>query len=125
VPRRRTRLLPEKEIISDLEIIFMDTITPSSGNVFADVGLPDAVELKAKVKLAFALNNALAERSLRQIEVAEILGCTQPEVSALANYKLAGFSMARLLEFLTDLDRDVEISIRKTDHHGQIVIQAA
>jgi hypothetical protein len=39
-------------------------------------------------------------------------------VSALANYKLAGFSMARLLEFLTDLDRDVEISILKTDHHG-------
>jgi len=49
---------------------------------------------------------------------AELLGCTQAEVSALANYKLAGFSMARLLEFLTDLDRDVEISILKTDHHG-------
>lgn len=101
----------------------MDTITPSSGNVFADLGLSDAVEKKAKAKLTVALNKALAERSLRQVDAAQLLGCTQAEVSALANYKLAGFSMARLLEFLTDLDRDVEISIRKTDHHGNIVIR--
>jgi predicted XRE-type DNA-binding protein len=101
----------------------MDTITPSSGNVFADLGLSDAVEKKAKVKLTVALNKALAERSLRQVDAAQLLGCTQAEVSALANYKLAGFSMARLLEFLTDLDRDVEISIRKTNHHGHIVIR--
>jgi predicted XRE-type DNA-binding protein len=94
---------------------------PSSGNVFADLGLSDAVEKKAKVKLTVALNKALAERSLRQVDAAQLLGCTQAEVSALANYKLAGFSMARLLEFLTD--RDVEISIRKTDHHGNIVIR--
>ena len=94
-----------------------------ANNVFEDLGLSDAVEKKAKVKLTVALNKALAERTLRQVDAAELLGCTQAEVSALANYKLAGFSMARLLEFLTDLDRDVEISIRKTDHHGHIVIR--
>jgi hypothetical protein len=48
------------------------------------------------------------------------LNCTQPEVSALVNYKLSGFSLARLMEFLTDLDRDVEIGIRKTTGHGHI-----
>jgi len=117
------RRLPEKAIIKCGGNIIMDTITPSSGNVFADVGLPDAVEKRAKVKLAVAVNNALAEKPLRQVEVAELLGCTQPEVSALANYKLAGFSMARLLEFLTNLNRDVEISIRKTDHRGEIHIR--
>jgi predicted XRE-type DNA-binding protein len=101
----------------------MDIITPSTGNVFADLGLPDAAEKKAKTKLAVALNNALAERKLRQREAAALLGCTQPEISALANYKLSGFSMGRLMEFLTNLDHDVEISIRKTNHHGNIRVR--
>ena len=101
----------------------MDTIIPSSGNVFTDLGLPDAAEKKAKVKLAVALNGALTEKKLRQREAADLLGCTQPEVSALANYKLSGFSMGRLMEFLTNLDRDVEIGIRKTDRHGNIHVR--
>jgi predicted XRE-type DNA-binding protein len=98
-------------------------ITRSKGNVFEDLGLPEAAEKKAKVKLTVALNEAIAEKRLRQHDVANILNCTQPEVSALANYKLAGFSLARLMEFLTDLDRDVEISIRKTNGHGHIVVR--
>ncbi len=98
----------------------MDRIIPGSGNVFADLGLPDASEKKAKVKLTAALNNALAEKKIRQREAAESLGCTQPEISALANYKLSGFSMGRLMEFLTSLDRDVDISVRKIDRHGSI-----
>jgi predicted XRE-type DNA-binding protein len=101
----------------------MDTITPSSGNVFTDLGRPDAAEKKTKVKLAVALNNALAERNLLQRDAADLLGCTQPEVSALANYRLAGFSLARLMEFLTELGRDVEIGIRKTSGHGHISVR--
>lgn len=101
----------------------MDTVVPSSGNVFTDLDLPDAAEKKAKVKLAVALNDALAEKKIRQREAASLLGCTQPEVSALANYRLSGFSMGRLMEFLTNLDRDVEISIRKTNRHGSIRVR--
>jgi predicted XRE-type DNA-binding protein len=101
----------------------MDAIIPGSGNVFTDLGLPDAAEKKAKVRLAVALNAALAARNIRQRDAAERLGCTQPEVSALANYKLSGFSMGRLMGFLTNLDCDVEISIRQTDRHGDIHVR--
>jgi|GEM_PF-451438 len=101
----------------------MDRIIPGSGNVFEDLGLPDAAEKKAKVKLTVAFNNALAEKKIRQREAAELLGCTQPEISALANYKLSGFSMGRLMEFLTSLDRDIDITIRKIDRHGSIRVR--
>jgi predicted XRE-type DNA-binding protein len=55
----------------------------------------------------------LARRRLTQAAAAEKLGINQPKVSALANYKLDGFSVERLMTFLTALDQDVEIVIRK------------
>ena len=87
-------------------------ITPSSGNVFADLGLTDAEERQTKVRLALAINRILDQRHLRQAEAARELGINQPKISALTNYRLAGFSVERLLSFLTALDRDVEIVIR-------------
>jgi predicted XRE-type DNA-binding protein len=101
----------------------MDTITPSSGNVFADLGLSDAVVEQAKVGLAVAINDAIAERGLRQREAADLLNCAQPQVSLLANYRLSVFSLARLLKFLTYLDRDVEIGISKTTGRGNVRVQ--
>jgi predicted XRE-type DNA-binding protein len=98
-------------------------ITISSGNVFQDLGRPDAAEKKAKVKLAVAINDAIAERDLKQRDAAALLHCVQPEVSALANLRLGGFSLGRLMEFLTALDRDVEIGIRKTKGHGTIHVR--
>jgi predicted XRE-type DNA-binding protein len=98
-------------------------ITESSGNVFADLGLPDAADQKLKVRLAVAVNDALKERRLTQKEAADLFGCSQPEISALANYKLRGFSIGRLLEFLTALDRDIEIGIRKTQGPGHIDVR--
>ena len=95
----------------------------SSGNVFQDLGLPDAAEKKTKVRLAIAINEALAERGLKQRDAAALLGCAQPEVSAIANLRLAGFSLGRLMEFLTALDRDVEIGIRKRRGHGSILVR--
>jgi len=95
----------------------------SSGNVFEDLGLPDAGEKKAKVRLAIAINDALAERGLKQRDAAVVLGCAQPEVSAIANLRLAGSSLGRLMEFLTALDRDVEIGIRKRYGPGSIVVR--
>jgi predicted XRE-type DNA-binding protein len=99
------------------------TVTLSSGNVFQDLGRPDAAEKKVKVKLAIAINDAILERGLKQRDAAALLGCVQPEVSALANLKLAGFSLGRLMEFLTALDRDIEIGIRKTQRHGSIHVR--
>jgi predicted XRE-type DNA-binding protein len=88
-------------------------VTRGTGNVFADLGYPDAVERQAKLRLAYALNREIDERKLTQAEVARILGATQPKVSALRNYKLAGFSVERLMTLLTALDQDVQIVIRR------------
>ena len=100
-----------------------EDIIRGSGNVFYDLGLPEPAEKKAKVKLAVALNDAISEKKLRQREVADLLRCTQPEVSALANYKLEAFSLSRLIGYLTEFDRDVEIGIRKVHGHGHIVVK--
>jgi len=82
-------------------------------NVFVDLGYPDAVERQAKLRLAYALNQLLDGRKLPQAKAAKVLGVTQPKISALRNYKLAGFSVERLMNLLTALDQDVEIVIRR------------
>jgi predicted XRE-type DNA-binding protein len=61
----------------------------------------------------FTINDVIARGRLTQAAAAEKLGINQPKVSALANYKLDGFSVERLMTFLTALDQDVEIVIRK------------
>ena len=88
-------------------------VTRGTGNVFADLGFPDAAERQAKLRLTCVLNGLLDERKLSQAEAAKVLGVSQPKVSALRNYKLAGFSVERLMNLLTALDQDVEIVIRK------------
>ncbi|MHC1729051.1 MAG: helix-turn-helix domain-containing protein [Syntrophobacteraceae bacterium] len=87
-------------------------ITEGTTNVFADLGFPDAFERQTKTRLAFVLNEIIKNRKLKQVEVGEILQIPQPKVSALKNYRLDGFSVERLLEFLTALNQDVEILIR-------------
>ena len=87
-------------------------VTESSGNVFADLGLPNAEELGTKVRLAASINSILGRRKLTQVEAARALGVTQPKVSALRGYKLEGFSVERLMHFVTRLEHDVVIEIR-------------
>jgi predicted XRE-type DNA-binding protein len=89
-----------------------DAITRGTGNVFADLGYADAEERQTKLRLAHAINGVIARRRLTQAAAADKLGVNQPKVSALANYKLDGFSVERLMTFLTALDQDVEIVIR-------------
>ena len=88
------------------------TLTRGTSNVFEDLGMPDAAERQTKTRLAFAVNDVLKGRKLKQREIAELLGIPQPKVSALKNYRLDQFSVERLMEFLTVLDHDVEIMIR-------------
>ena len=90
-----------------------EPITRGTRNVFADLGFPDAVERQAKLRLAYALNQVLEERKLSQADAAKVLGVTLPKVSALRHYKLAGFSVERLMNILTALGQDLEIVIRK------------
>jgi predicted XRE-type DNA-binding protein len=85
----------------------------SSGNVFADLALPDADEALIKAELARRIGRILRQRRLTQHQAAALLGLDQPKVSALLRGKLQGFSLERLLRFLTALDRDVEIVIKR------------
>src|SRR2546421_4970641 len=85
----------------------------SSGNVFQDLNVDHASEKKTKVRLAVAVNDILEKSKLTQAAAAERLGVNQPKISALVNYRLEGFSVERLMSFLTALGRDVEIIIRR------------
>jgi predicted XRE-type DNA-binding protein len=101
-------------------------VVPSSGNVFADLGRPDAEEKQTKVRLAVAINQIIQGRRLSQTAAARRLRVNQPKVSALSNYQLDGFSVERLMNFLTALDRDVDIIIRpKSRRIGRIAVTAA
>lgn len=91
----------------------MNEITRGSKNVLADLGVTDAEEISTKVRLAVEIVRIVRARKLRQAQVARCLGITQPKVSALVNYRLDGFSAERLMHFLTALDRDVEIRIKR------------
>jgi predicted XRE-type DNA-binding protein len=105
-----------------------ERIVRSSGNVFADLGFADADERQTKVCLALAINEVLQRRGLPQGKAAEQLGINQPKVSALSNYRLEGFSVERLIRFLTSLNQDVEIVIRnkpRTRRQGRVFVTAA
>ena len=103
-------------------------IERSSGNVFVDLNRPNPEERQAKVRLSVAINKIIDERGLTQAQVAKKLGVNQPKVSALQNYKLTGFSLARLMDFATALDHDVVIELRpkgKAKRPAQITVLAA
>ena len=83
-----------------------------SGNVFADLGLPNPEERLVKAELASLISSAIKQKNLTQIEAAELLGIDRSKVSALTRGRLSGFSTARLLRFLNALGNDVEIVVK-------------
>ncbi len=99
-------------------------ITRGTANVFADLGYADADERQTKTRLALEINALIKARKLKQAEAGEILGVPQPKISALANYRLDGFSVERMMAFLTSLNQDVEIIIRpRRDRElGRVVV---
>ncbi len=103
-------------------------ITPSSGNVFADLGIADAEETLVRAEVASRICDIIAERKLSQTMAAKVLGVDQPKVAALMHGRLEDFSSDRLFKFLNALDRDVEIVIkpkRQEAKHGRIRIVVA
>ena len=105
-------------------------ILKSSGNVFADLRLPNAQEKHTKVRLAVAINRILADLRLSQSRAARHLRINQPKISALSHYRLDGFSVERLMHFLTRLGCDIEIVIRphtkpRSTKPSRILVSAA
>jgi predicted XRE-type DNA-binding protein len=98
-------------------------VIESSGNVFADMGLPEAEEELTKAQLASHIRQVIKRQRLTQVAAASVMGIDQPKVSALLNGRLANFSSERLMRLLTALGQDVEITVRAKPHdraHGRI-----
>jgi predicted XRE-type DNA-binding protein len=84
-----------------------------SGNVYADLGYPDADEMLVKAQLVSKISEIIRQRGLTQVEAARVLGLTQPKVSAMLRGQFRGFSERRLIDCLTSLGRDVQIVIKE------------
>lgn len=91
------------------------TVEVGSGNVFADLGLPDAEEMLVKSTLVVRIDRIVRERGLTQARTARLLGIEQPDVSNLLRGRMRGFSVDRLLRFLAALDQDVQIIIKPAE----------
>jgi predicted XRE-type DNA-binding protein len=90
-----------------------DEYEVSSGNIFQDLGLPNAKELDNKAELALKISGIISRRRMTQTQAAQALGIDQPKVSAIVRGHLEKFSIERLCEFLTKLGCDVDIHIRE------------
>lgn len=97
----------------------------SSGNIFADLGFPNPEREFLKAQLTLQIYRLLKSRKLTQTQAGEILGIKQPHVSALMSGRSGNFSVERLMQFLTALDQDVEISVRpkRKGRPGQIHVR--
>jgi predicted XRE-type DNA-binding protein len=87
-------------------------VTESSGNVFADLGLPNPDEELTNAQLASEIRQVIKRRRLTQVAAASAMGIDQPKVSALINGHLANFSSERLMRLLTALGQDVDITVK-------------
>ena len=105
-----------------------EAVIHGGANVFADLGFDDAEERQTKLRLAHAINQILEAGHHTQADAANLLKVNQSKISALQHYKLESFPVERLMTFLTALDRDVEIFIRKKPLSrliGKISVRAA
>ena len=101
----------------------------SSGNVFADLGFRNAKQELLKAKLTVEIYRLLKKRGVTQQEAAKLLGTTQAQVSTLMRCKPASVSVGRLMEFLTVLGQDIEVTVkpaaRRKAGDMSVVVKAA
>lgn len=99
-------------------------VEEGSGNVFRDLGFPNPERERLKADLTLQIYRLIKERHLTQAETGEILGIRQPHVSTLMRGHSGNFSVERLMEFLTTLGQDVEITLRPTRRraHGGLSV---
>ena len=95
-----------------------------SSNVFADIGVPDPAMHLAKAKIVHQLSRIIAKQGLTQTDAGARLGLSQPKLSALLNGQFRGYSVERLLRFVTALHHDVRIVIEAEERQepGQMVV---
>jgi predicted XRE-type DNA-binding protein len=93
-------------------------VEEGSGNVFADIGLPNPEEALAKAEIARQVNRLLSERGMSQVQAGALLGIAQPRVSDLARGRLGKFSLGKLLQFARLAGIDVEIRMRPSSKPG-------
>ena len=97
-----------------------------SGNVFADLGRPDADTQLLKAELVTRIDKIVRQRGLKQVEAAELLGLSQPDISRLLRGSFREYSVERLMRLLTALGRDVEIVIRepRSQRQGRLSVES-
>ncbi|MGC2530567.1 MAG: helix-turn-helix transcriptional regulator [Candidatus Acidiferrum sp.] len=101
-------------------------VTEGSGNIFADLGLPNPEQELLKAQLTLQIYSILKDSGMTQVGIAKILGVQQPQVSLLMRNRAGNFSVGRLMEFLTALRQDVEITVRPTrKEHGALSVISA
>jgi predicted XRE-type DNA-binding protein len=101
-------------------------VTESSGNVFADLGLPNPEQELLKAQLTLQIYTILKGSGKTQVEIAKALGVQQPQVSLLMRNRAGNFSIGRLMEFLMALRQDVEITVRPSrKEHGVLSVVSA
>jgi predicted XRE-type DNA-binding protein len=83
-----------------------------TGNIFADIGLPNADEHLVKAQLVYKIDRLMKVRKLRQVDAAKLFGVKQPDVSNMLRGDFRQFSVERLLRFLVALGQDVEIVVK-------------
>lgn len=87
-----------------------------SGNVYADLGRPDADEMFLKSQLSLMIRKAMETRSLTQTDAALLIGVPQPDLSAIVRGRLKGISIARLIRILNALGNDIDIVVKPALH---------
>lgn len=101
-------------------------IQRSSGNVFADLALPDADRLKIKTGLVIEIRKAMRSLGLTQQEAAKRMGITQPKVSDMMRGDFTNLSERKLMDCLTRLGYDIEIKVRPAKAGiGHLMLAAA
>lgn len=107
----------------------MIDIEKSTGNVYADLGLPDAEEMQVKAQLAAKISEIIKRRKWTQQVASEVLGMTQSKLSLMLRGQFRGISEAKMLDCLTLLGRDIHIVIgparrKKTPGRVDVVFDA-
>jgi predicted XRE-type DNA-binding protein len=103
-------------------------VEAGSGNIFADLGLPDADTHFLKAQIVSEIYRLTNERKLTQARAGKLMGISQPEVSRMFKGNFREYSIDRLMGFLTSFDRDVEIVAKprgKPGKGGRITFTAA
>jgi predicted XRE-type DNA-binding protein len=106
-------------------------VTRGSGNIFADLGLPNADEHMLKARIVLFIGKRIEQLELTQQAAAKRMGIKQPDVSNILRGRFDGFSLERLLGFVRSLGSDVEIKVKRPtnekspDHEGRMSLMVA